>query len=233
MSIYLVLIIVMAINGGLMFALAKMAHTPLMVRHRGRTDRKRPMPDPEHRRNFLLNSTLSPMLVFAVCFALEERMFVTEAADAATIAWQSLAILALYDLTYYLMHRFAFHGWSVGRKMHGVHHRIRTPYVIDSLYLHPVEMMLGLGLFFLCVFVVGPVSVYTFAVCFFVYSAWNMYIHSACELPFFPFKAISSLTTNHDKHHTSMRGGYYASITPVFDILLGTATDDTKRRADA
>ena len=37
------------------------------------------------------------------------------------------------------------------------------------------------------------------------------------------FRAMSAMTEHHDIHHASMKGGYYASITPVFDILFGTA----------
>jgi len=35
--------------------------------------------------------------------------------------------------------------------------------------------------------------------------------------------AVSYLARKHDIHHTSMRGGNFASITPVCDILFGTA----------
>ena len=233
MSIYTVVLIVMGLNGLVMAALGLLAKTPLMVRHQARKDWPRKIPSAEHVRNRTINSVLSTALVFGLCFLLHGFLFVDIEQSASQILLQTIFILALYDLGYYFLHRFAFHEWSVGRKWHGVHHRIRSPYVTDSLFIHPMETICGLMLFFGCVSLVGPVSVYAFGFAFFVYSAWNLFIHSAFHLPFFPFRALSSLVTNHDLHHRSMKAGYYASLTPLYDLLFGTATERKKRRVQA
>ena len=233
MSIYLILAIVMGLNGVVMGLLGVLGKSSLMDRHRKRKDWPRNVSPKEHFRNRMLNSAVSTVMVFGLCYLLHDHLFTQASQSAGTIVFHAVLMLALYDFGYYGLHRFVFHEWSVGRKFHGVHHRIRSPYVNDSLFIHPVETMLGLGLFLLCVFIVGPVSVYSFAGGFFVYSAWNLFIHSAFHLPFFPFKAMSSLVTNHDLHHRSMKAGYYASLTPVFDILFGTATERKKRQVRA
>ena len=229
MSVYLMLAIVMGLNGVIMGILNVLGKSSLMERNRKRKDWPRKVPQQEHFRNRMLNSTVSTIMVFGVCYLLHGFLITEATSSAGEIALDAFLMLALYDFGYYLLHRFVFHEWSVGRRIHGVHHRIRSPYVNDSLFIHPVETLLGLGLFLVCVAVVGPVSVYSFGVGFFIYSAWNLFIHSAFHLPFFPFKAMSSLVTNHDLHHRSMKAGYYASITPVFDILFGTATERKKR----
>jgi len=230
MSIYAMVLIVMGLNGLVMGALGLLAKAPLMMRHQARKDRPRKVPSAEHARNRTINSVLSTALVFGLCFLLHSVLFVDIEQSASQILLQTTLILALYDLGYYFLHRFAFHEWTVGRRWHGVHHRIRTPYVTDSLFIHPMETICGLMLFFGCVALVGPVSVYAFGFAFFVYSAWNLFIHSAFHLPFFPFRALSSLVTNHDLHHRSMKAGYYASLTPLYDLLFGTATERKKRR---
>jgi sterol desaturase/sphingolipid hydroxylase (fatty acid hydroxylase superfamily) len=129
----------------------------------------------------------------------------------------------LYDFGYYVLHRFVFHQWKLGRRIHAVHHKIRTPYAKDSLYIHPVETLLGVGLLMACTLIVGPISVYSFGASFFVYSVLNILIHSAFDIPIFPFRWLSALSRNHDTHHHSMKGGYYASISPLWDLVFGTA----------
>jgi sterol desaturase/sphingolipid hydroxylase (fatty acid hydroxylase superfamily) len=51
----------------------------------------------------------------------------------------------------------------------------------------------------------------------------NLWIHSAITLPFFPLRGLSALVRHHDIHHESMKSGYYASITPLWDTVFGTA----------
>jgi sterol desaturase/sphingolipid hydroxylase (fatty acid hydroxylase superfamily) len=70
---------------------------------------------------------------------------------------------------------------------------------------------------------VGPVNIYTFAGVFVIYSCLNILNHTGLDLPFFPFRTLSYLARKHDGHHISMRSGNYASITPLFDRLFGTA----------
>ena len=121
------------------------------------------------------------------------------------------------------MHRVAFHQWGPLRKVHVVHHAVRHPHSVDSLYLHPVETFLGLALLVVCSMIVGPVHAATFCVVFAVYSFLNILVHCGLNLPFFPFRVVSFLARKHDVHHTSMKGGNYASLTPFFDKLFGTA----------
>jgi sterol desaturase/sphingolipid hydroxylase (fatty acid hydroxylase superfamily) len=232
MSIYLIVAIVMGLNGLVMVSLSVLGGSALMERHRVREDKARRVPSKEHARNRAINSLVSTVQIFGACYLLKDQLFVYADQSVGRVLLEAGLMLALYDFGYYLLHRFMFHQWSVGKKMHGVHHRIRTPYVNDSLFIHPMETVLGLSLFLGCVLLIGPVHPYAFALGFFVYSVWNLLIHSAFHLPFFPFKAVSVIVTHHDVHHQSMKAGYYSSLTPTFDVLFGTATDNTSRQRE-
>jgi len=65
--------------------------------------------------------------------------------------------------------------------------------------------------------------VWSFGAAFLVYSVLNVFVHSAFHLPFFPFRWLSSLSAHHDAHHSSMKGGYYASLSPLWDWVFRTA----------
>src|SRR5262249_27457606 len=132
----------------------------------------------------------------------------------------ALAILTVYDLLYYLMHRYLFHGWSVLKRVHAVHHRARQPTAIDSLFLNPIEGFLGLALLMFCTWLIGPVHIYTFAGCFFVFSWLNIIVHAGVDLPV-PYCGM--LARKHGIHHSDMRNGNYASLSPLPDKLFGTA----------
>jgi len=221
--IYIILLVCMTISGIAMGGLSALARSEWMRKYQERSDKVSKIPEKEHQLSVVTNSAVSTVMVFGVAWLAHDALFVAEARHPLRMALEAIGILALYDFGYYVLHRFVFHEWKVGRRIHAVHHRIRTPYAIDSLYIHPVETILGLGLLLVCTWIVGPVSVYSFGVCFLVYSVWNVFIHSAFHLPFFPFRGLTAMVDHHDVHHSSMKGGYYASITPVFDILFGTA----------
>ena len=62
-----------------------------------------------------------------------------------------------------------------------------------------------------------------------------MFIHSAIDLQTFPFRTLTSLVRHHDIHHDSMKAGYYASITPLWDVIFRTTGEPLshKPKADA
>lgn len=227
MSIYVILLVCMGISGVVMAALDRLGHSQLMARHRTRRDRPNAISPKAHLISRAINSAVSTGTVFGLVYLLGARLFSADAsASPLRVVLEAAAILAVYDLGYYLLHRFVFHAWEPGRRIHMVHHRVRTPYVNDSLYIHPVETVLGVGLLMastlLVATVAGAMSAWSFGLAFLVYSVLNLFIHSAFDLPFFPFRALSSLSKNHDAHHRSMKGGFYASITPLWDHVFGT-----------
>lgn len=135
-------------------------------------------------------------------------------------------VLMVYDLFYYLMHRFLFHGQGYLRQVHALHHQAREPTYIDAHYVHPLETFMGLNLF-LVMFpllypVLGSFHVLTAALCYIIYVQLNQINHCKVVLPYFPFKTLSWITAKHAVHHENMHKGNYASITLLYDKLGGT-----------
>lgn len=218
-----ILVVVLSLSGVFLAALSAFVDGAYHRRHKVREDRVPKVTAAEHRKSQVLNSIASTGLVFLVTNVAHGALFVDVARPWWRMAAEVLGVLLAYDLGYYLLHRFAFHAWSFGSRIHAVHHRIRTPYARDSLYIHPLETIAGVGLLLACTWAVGPISVWSFGGVFLVYSLLNIFIHSAFHLSFFPFRWLSALPAHHDAHHKSMKGGYYASITPIWDLVFGTA----------
>src|SRR5207248_4016722 len=103
--------------------------------------------------------------------------FHQNAVGAARIAFEIVAILLVYDFAYYWMHRLMHHK-KLMKYVHAVHHEVHNPTAMESFYLHPIELFAGLALLISCTWVVGPVSIYSFAVVFFVHSTLNITVHS-------------------------------------------------------
>jgi sterol desaturase/sphingolipid hydroxylase (fatty acid hydroxylase superfamily) len=74
-----------------------------------------------------------------------------------------------------------------------------------------------------CTALVGPVSPATFGFVFAAYSFLNILVHAGLDIPVFGLRTFGMLARKHDIHHTSMRGGNFASITVFWDRLFGTA----------
>lgn len=144
------------------------------------------------------------------------------------IAVDAFAILMLYDFLYYLMHRFLFHGKWYFNKVHSVHHQARSRVSsIDSALLHPVEVFLGVFLYYLTIVLLGlagmgPFGVASIVVTSLIYVMLNQFNHCRVDLDYFPFKTLNWIAMKHDAHHLDMRRGNYATITLLYDWLFGT-----------
>ena len=144
--------------------------------------------------------------------------------------WRALldivAILMIYDLLYYLMHRFLFHGRGYFRRMHGLHHQARSPTHIDAYYVHPLETFMGLNLFLLLIPALalawGPFHAVSIAIAYVIYVQLNIINHCKVELPRFPYKTLTWITRKHGLHHRNMNMGNYSTITLLYDKLFGT-----------
>lgn len=141
-------------------------------------------------------------------------------------AFDIFLIVMIYDFFYYLMHRFLLHGKSRLRQVHALHHRARKPTYIDSLYVHWVENIMGLGLFVVTIgglgWYFGGIHSVSVALAFLLWTNQNTINHVEVDLPYFPFRILNYLTDKHQVHHENMHMGNYASITPLFDFMFGT-----------
>ena len=138
------------------------------------------------------------------------------------IGLECVGVLAIYDFAYYFLHRL-LHAKRLMPLVHGVHHRVRFPSALESLYLSPVEMFLGLALLMAVIALVGPIHWVAFVFVFFVYSTLHIVIHSGMIFPNKAFGVLNYLTLKHYKHHYNKHGHNYASVTPLPDIVFRTS----------
>ncbi|MFT3968650.1 MAG: sterol desaturase family protein [Sphingobium sp.] len=139
-------------------------------------------------------------------------------------------ILMVYDFFYYLTHRFLFHDsrFLGGPLMwvHAVHHRQHNPCRMDSSYIHPIEVALGLGLFVATIFglsfLLGKFHVVTLVVTWVAFSQINLHNHTLWEEDRFPFRYMRYLSRMHHNHHARFTGGNFATISLFYDWLFGT-----------
>lgn len=144
-------------------------------------------------------------------------------------------VLLVFDFSYYLVHRFLFHGKSL-RKIHALHHEARTPTYIDALYVDPYETAIGIVLFvfsmpLVAVLTGGPLNAFSMAIATLVFTQQNTINHTFVNLPYFPFKTIDQITSLHAAHHVNMSQGNYGSLTMIWDWMFGTLETPVTRSA--
>lgn len=200
---------------GLVMAAAGFAFRVVPARLRIHDEMERKVRGGRLVRQGLLNAVVSVTTIVGLALGLKERLFYEAMPPVWRLVLEVLGVLVLYDFLYYLMHRFPFHEWKVLKRVHSLHHIVRSPTAFDSLFVHPLETFLGVALLMLCTFIVGPVHVHAFAMIFLVYSVLNILIHSGLRF-------VGPIAKKHDIHHSSMRAGNYASITPLPDWIFGT-----------
>ncbi len=149
-----------------------------------------------------------------------------EHATIGKVLLEIFAILMLYDFVYYLTHRFLFHGNGPLRRVHAIHHQARDPSWIDASYVHPLEIAIGLWLFFGSVMAytifAGPAHVVALTVMYVLFHEVNQLNHTYFKLPYFPFKTLNWIVAKHHVHHENMHKGNYATITLFYDKIFGT-----------
>ena len=139
-----------------------------------------------------------------------------------------VVILMVYDLLYYLTHRFLFHGKGYFRRVHAVHHQARSRVSsIDSFLLHPAEIFIGILLFHVTTFGLAlttqqPFSVVTIAITGVIYTQLNIINHTHITIGSGPFKLFDWIAMKHDAHHIDMHHGNYSTITLFYDWLFRT-----------
>lgn len=226
MPLYLYMLIILALSGVTLMVTLWMFHTDSLKGHRVHEMRERKLKGPRLYKSALINSVVSTGMFFSFILGLEGFLFTRVATPWWVIGLQAAGILMVYDTFYYFTHRYAFHGKGYLKKVHSVHHIGKHPTVVDSLYIHPVETLVGVGLLLgvtlLFRLIFGPLSVYTFVAVFFVYTQLNLLVHCGLKLRIWPFRLIGMIAEKHDRHHDGMKAGNYANLSPLPDFVFGT-----------
>lgn len=150
-------------------------------------------------------------------------------------------ILMFYDFFYYVVHRFLFHdaGFLGGPLIwvHAVHHRQHNPCRMDSSYIHPLEVAMGLGLYAGSIFVLsrilGNFHVVTIIITWLAFSEINLHNHDLWKADRFPFRYLSYMSKMHHNHHAKFTGGNFATISLLYDWLFGTVDHGDSARPAA
>lgn len=149
-----------------------------------------------------------------------------------------VVILMFYDFFYYLVHRFLFHKTGIlGGPLvwvHAIHHRQHNPCRMDSSYIHPLEVAMGLGLYAGSIFVLsrfmGPFHVGTIIITWLAFSEINLHNHDLWTADRFPFKYLSYMSKMHHNHHAKFTGGNFATISLLYDWMFGTLDNGEEGR---
>ncbi|MFM5931307.1 MAG: sterol desaturase family protein [Novosphingobium sp.] len=139
-------------------------------------------------------------------------------------------ILMVYDFFYYLTHRFLFHDSAfLGgplKWMHAIHHRQHNPCRMDSSYIHPLEVAIGLGLYVATIaglsLVMGRFDVITVIVTFVAFSQINLHNHNLWGESRLFWGYAKYASDMHHHHHAKFTGGNFATITLLYDWMFGT-----------
>ena len=99
--------------------------------------------------------------------------------------------------------------------------------VARNQFRHPVETLIGQGLFQLSIPVVAlisgaPLNAFAMVVATQIFIQAGTLNHVWVDLPRFPFRWLQFLTTGHAAHHVDMNQGNYCQVTLLFDWLFGT-----------
>jgi len=176
----------------------------------------------------LITNVVFYLAILPFCVSLEPRPL-----------WRNLldivAVLMVFDFMYYLTHRFLFHG-KLLRKVHSLHHQVRTPTYVDALYVHPVETTIGLTLYLgsiplIAALAGAPLNAVSMAIATLIFTQVNTINHTYVNLPYFPFKTLDNVTGVHAAHHVDMDQGNFATLTMVYDRLFGTYEEPVSRPA--
>lgn len=222
LAFYAVIAGILLFNGVLLAVLSWAYHAPRFAKYRISTKQSMKVPARKRLRVMVEIGALSVVLIAGFTYALYPRLVYTGAAPAWRIALEAAGVLLLYDFAYHVLHR-VMHIKKVMRWVHGVHHRARNPSAAESFFLHPLELLAGLSLMIAATLVVGPIHVYAFYVVFFVYTTFNILVHSGLQFPSRLMWPINALARKHHIHHEVDFSKNLSSLTPLPDIIFRTS----------
>jgi sterol desaturase/sphingolipid hydroxylase (fatty acid hydroxylase superfamily) len=221
LKFYVIIVSVLGCDGLLLAFLAYAYHARRFEPFRISMKESMKVPDRERIQNIGFISVLSLLAVFGMTFLVYPYAFYDHPTSPWRMLFEIFAILLVYDFAYYWLHR-GMHHKKVMKYVHAVHHQVHNPTAMESFYLHPIELFAGLALLVACTWALGPVSIYSFAVVFFIHSTLNITVHSGLTSKRWWLFPIDHLTKKHYIHHAGNYDNNYASLTPFWDMMFGT-----------
>lgn len=134
---------------------------------------------------------------------------------------QAFEVLIFSDLLIYWGHRLQ-HKIDFLWRFHKVHHSAEHLDWLAAHREHPLDSIFTIGIINLPAFIMG-FELESIAGVIAFRGIWAIYIHSNVRLPIGPLKMLIGAPELHHWHHDlDRRGGNYANISPIMDILFGT-----------
>jgi len=220
-TFYVLIASILAFDGALLTFLAYAYHARRFEPYRISMAQSMKTPTLKRLINISYIAALSLLAVFGMTFAVYRFTFRDTPSSPGRVDFEVLAILLVYDFAYYWLHRL-MHTTRGMRSVHGRHHEVRNPTAMESFYLTPAGLVAGLALLLACTWLLGPVSIYSFAVVFFIHTTLNITVHSGLDSKRILLRPIDFLTQKHYVHHAGNYNNNYASLTPFWDTLFGT-----------
>jgi len=219
---YAIILSILLFDGALLTFLAFAYHAKRFEPFRISLKESMKTPSAKRLANIAFIAVLSLVAVFGMTGLISPYAFHDGPVSPGRLVFEILAILLVYDFAYYWLHRL-MHTTRGMRWVHGRHHEVRNPTAMESFYLTPAELFAGLGLLLACTWLLGPVSIYSFAVVFFIHTTLNITVHSGLLSKRLLLWPIDHLTHKHYTHHAGNYDNNFASLTPFWDMLFRTA----------
>jgi sterol desaturase/sphingolipid hydroxylase (fatty acid hydroxylase superfamily) len=196
---------------------------------------KAKMERPEYAANHKWNRKWSAVYLLTIFGLILPFGLTSKAQSVWSMLLDVVVILMFYDFLYYFVHRFLFHGALLVR-VHAIHHRQHNPCRMDSSYIHPLEVAIGLGLYVGSILILsrfmGRFQVATIILTWFAFTEINLHNHDLWNEERFPFKYLNYVSKMHHNHHVRFTGGNFATISLLYDWIFGTLDDGEGYKAN-
>jgi sterol desaturase/sphingolipid hydroxylase (fatty acid hydroxylase superfamily) len=186
---------------------------------------KAKMERPDYAANQQWNLRWSALYLLTIFGLILPFCLTSKAQSVWSMLLDVVVILMFYDFVYYFVHRFLFHGALLVR-VHAIHHRQHNPCRMDSSYIHPLEVAVGLGLYAGSILLLsrfmGRFHVATIIFTWIAFTELNLHNHDLWHEERFPFKFLNYMSKMHHNHHVRFTGGNFATISLLYDWMFGT-----------
>ena len=138
--------------------------------------------------------------------------------------FQTIEILVVADLTFYLVHR-VFHAVPALWRFHQIHHSIEHMDWLAGYRVHPIDQILTRGGSLIPCVALG-FSGTAFGIFGMIYFAHSVLLHSNVRISFGPLRWLIASPQFHHWHHSrepDAWGKNFAGELSLIDILFGTA----------
>lgn len=224
LTFFAIWISILFFDGALTYGLTWAATSAHFSKYRMRAPQNSPISLTERRVNAGLNNLFSIVIFGTYFYFLGGRTLYSGWPSMTGLIGEVLGVLLLYDLMHYFFHRL-MHRRRLMKYCHAVHHRVRSPTSNDSAFLNPLEMVGGLGLLFISIIILGPISTVSFLVMFAIYTSVNIITHANLNIPHPAFRLFNFWVQRHNVHHHKARSNY-GSIFPFWDQAFGTSDSE-------